>query len=348
MNARQNRVRPIAAALASAAMLAAAPLARAHHSAAAYDQAQTISLEGVVTRYEWNNPHVYIWLAAPGADGATVEWEIEGQPPAVLRRLGWSQDTLKVGDRIETTGSPARNTQRKGLLLASLKHTDTTLYDNPTMVSALTTSPATPEGAVADSIAGVWVTLLDIPAMQAYLMPGRHVPLTEAGIAARDAYDEPTMNPALKCDPPSAPAFMFAPDVKRITIEDGVIRIGGEFAAAERVIHMGAAASAEPVTSSVQGHSVGRWEGATLVVETTNFTPLGGGIGLRLPSSPKKALVERLTLDADGKGLTYAYELTDSEMLTGPIKAGGRWVYRPDLVYAPLPCDPENPKRMGH
>ena len=95
--------------LVAAVVLAAAPAARAHHSAAAYDTTQTISLEGVVTRYEWENPHVYIWLAAPGADGETVEWEVEGQPPAMLRRMGWSQDTFKVGDTIQATGNPARN-----------------------------------------------------------------------------------------------------------------------------------------------------------------------------------------------------------------------------------------------
>ena len=178
-------------------------------------------------------------------------------------------------------------------------------------------------------------------------MPGRRAPLTEAGIAARNAYDEATMNPGLKCIPPPAPAFMFAPDVKRITLEDGLIRIAGEFAAAERVIHLGQTTSAEAATPSVQGHSVGRWDGATLVVETTNFTPLGGGIGFKLPSSPKKTLVERLTLDSDGKGLTYAYELADPEMLTGPITGGGRWVYSPDVEFAPLPCDLENARRLG-
>jgi hypothetical protein len=344
MNARQNRIRTVASALVLAAVLATAPVARAHHSAAAFDRTQTVSLEGVVTRYEWKSPHVYLWLAAPGADGATVEWEVEGQPPAVLRRVGWSQDTFKVGDRIEATGHPARNAQRKGLLLASLKRAGTTLFDGPSMTSAVTT-PATPEVA-ADSIAGVWVTLLDPAAMQTYIFPGQRVPLTQAGIAARNAYDEVTMNPGLKCIPPPAPALMVVPDVKRITFEDGLIRIAGEFAAGERVIHLAETTSTEAATPSVQGHSVGRWDGATLVVETTNFTPLGGGIGLRLPSSPKKTLVERLTLDADGKGLTYAYELADPEMLTGPITSGGRWVYSPDVEFAPVACDLENARRF--
>jgi len=352
MNARQNLIRTVASALVLA-VLVTAP-ARAHHSAAAYDRTQTVSLEGVVTRYEWKNPHVYLWLAAPGADGETVEWEVEGQPPAVLRRVGWSQDTFKVGDRVQATGHPARNAQRKGLLLVSLQRADTTLYDVASMTSALTTSAATP-AAVADSIAGVWVTLLDMDAMQSYIFPGRRVPLTEAGIAARNAYDEATMNPALKCVPPPAPAFMFAPDVKRITLENGLIRIAGEFAWGERVIHLADAAAegathAQPSpapTPSVQGHSVGRWDGKTLVVETTDFAPHATGIGFSLASSPKKRLVERLTLDEDGKGLTYAFELADPEILTGPITGGGRWVYSPDVEFAPVACDLENARRFA-
>ena len=59
-------------------MLAVASPTWAHHSAAAFDATKTVSLEGVVTRYEWANPHVYLWLAVPGASGETVEGEVSG------------------------------------------------------------------------------------------------------------------------------------------------------------------------------------------------------------------------------------------------------------------------------
>jgi hypothetical protein len=347
MTARHYRI--VTSALVAAAVLAAAPAASAHHSAAAFDSSQTISLDGLVTRYEWANPHVYLWLAAPDASGQTVEWQVEGQPPAVLRRLGWSQDTLKVGDKIEATGNPARNAQHKSLLLASLKRADATLYDNPTLMSALTAPGAVP-AAAADGLAGVWVTLLDMGSMSAYLNPARRVPLTEHGVAVQAAYDETSMSPGLKCVPTPAPAFMFAPDVKRVTVENGSIRIAGEFTAAERVIHVpgGGATSARPSsTPSVQGHSVGRWEGKTFVVETTDFAPHGAGLGFTLASSANKRLTERLTLDEDGKGLSYAFELTDPEMLTASITGGSRWVYSPDVEFAPVACDLENARRFA-
>jgi hypothetical protein len=350
MIARQHRIPTVVNALVAAALIAADSVATAHHSMAAFDMTQTIALDGVVTRYEWANPHVYIWLAAPGANGETVEWEVEGQPPSMLRRLGWSRDTLKVGDTIHATGNPARNAQRKSLLLASMKRADITLYDGSGMVSALAT-PVAPSAAAADGLAGVWITVLDMPSMQGYLNPARRVPLTEAGTVARVAYDEATMSPGLRCIPTPAPASMFAPDVKRITVEIGAIRIAGEFTAAERVIHLvdapvEGATTAQPPAPSVQGHSVGRWDGATLRVETTDFAPHAAGLGFTLPSSPKKRLTERLTLDEDGRGLTYAFELSDSEMLTAPITGGSRWVYRPDVEFAPLACDLDNARRF--
>ena len=167
MTARQNRILTVVPALVLAAVLA--PRRRRGRTTA---QRRTTRRKPsrsrrVVTRYEWKNPHVYLWLAAPGADGETVEWEVEGQPPAVLRRVGWSQDTFKVGDRIQATGNPARNAQRKSLLFVSLKRADTTLYDGPSMIERAHHVRCDAEGAVADSIAGVWVTLLDMDAMQA-------------------------------------------------------------------------------------------------------------------------------------------------------------------------------------
>jgi hypothetical protein len=355
MTARQYRISAVVSALIAAVALAAGPAAQAHHSAATFDPTQRITLGGVVTRVEWANPHVYFWLAAPdAANGEKVEWEIEGQPPAMLRRLGWSQDTLRVGDEVQAIGNRARNPQRNALLLVSMKRADVTLYDGQAMVGALTASAAAPAEAAADGIAGVWVTVLDMTSMGGFLNPARIVPLTERGTAAQAAYDEATMSSLLQCKPMPAPGFMFAPDIKRVTVENGAIRIAGEFAAAERVIHM-AGAAGEPASgtqpsaapeSSFQGHSVGRWEGATLVVETTNFAPHSAGVGFSLPSSPKKTLVERLTLDADGKGLTYAFELADPEILTASMKGGSRWVYRPDVEFAPVACNLDNARRF--
>jgi len=344
---RNRRMPTIAAALAAAVVLSSASPALAHHSNAAFDSTQTISLEGVVTRYEWANPHVYLWIAAPGPNGERVEWEVEGQPPAMLRRLGWSQDTLAAGNAIEVTGNPSRDRSHHKVLLVSLKRADATLYDGRSFMTALMTPVAAP-AAAAEGIAGVWTTQLDLPAMQAYLDPSQRVALTEKGSAAKASYDEATMSSGLKCVAPPAPAFMIVPDIKRITVEAALIRIAGEFGAAERVIHLATTPSAAPAARapSDQGYSVGRWEGATLVVETTDFAPHSGGIGFSLPSSPQKRLVERLTLEENGRAIAYEFEVADSEMLSAPITGASRWVYSPDAKYAPAACNLDNARRF--
>jgi hypothetical protein len=153
------------------------------------------------------------------------------------------------------------------------------------------------------------------------------------------------MHPGAACVAFSAPVMMVAPDVKRITSGDGVIRIAGEFDGAERVIHMDLAShdGAEP---SVQGHSIGRWEDGTLIIDTTHFADHALGNFSQLPSGPQKHLVERLRLSEDGTRLSYHFELADPEYLAAPVSIELEWAHRPDLAFAPEACDPENARRF--
>lgn len=81
-----------------------APLLAHHSFAAEYDGKKPIHLEGVVTRIDWENPHVYIYLDVKDEAGHVVNWALEGHPPNTLRRTGWTKDALKVGDTISVTG----------------------------------------------------------------------------------------------------------------------------------------------------------------------------------------------------------------------------------------------------
>jgi hypothetical protein len=83
--------------------------ASAHHSVAMYDNDNLIELEGIVTRVEWTSPHVFVYFETAGADGETVEWGVELDPPVLLRRYGWRQATVEVGDEIHFTGAPAKS-----------------------------------------------------------------------------------------------------------------------------------------------------------------------------------------------------------------------------------------------
>jgi uncharacterized protein DUF6152 len=327
-----------------AAALFMAPVSEAHHSSAMYDDKQTVTIEGAVTKFEWSNPHVYVYLKQLTAPGQTVEWEVEASPPSILRRLGWSQDTLHAGDAITVTGHPARDSGRKSLIPTLIKKGDSTLFDRKGEVSRLASADAAPLGSVGSlELDGVWVTLLAVK-MQDRLDPEK-LSLTAHGKAAFKRFDEKKMHPGANCVPMSAPFFMITPDLKRITKGAGVILIDGEFDGAQRTVHMDVSTH-EGAPVSVQGHSVGRWEGKTLVIDTTQFTDNAIGNAYGLPSGAGKHLVERLT--PDGKGaLTYHFELSDPEFLEASVAGDVQWVFRPNVTYAPLKCDLENARRFA-
>src|SRR5580692_9866453 len=78
-------------------------LLHAHHSAAAeFDTSKPVTLRGKVTKVDWMNPHVFIWVDVPDASGAVTNWQVETVAPNYLRRLGWTKQSLKTGDIVTT------------------------------------------------------------------------------------------------------------------------------------------------------------------------------------------------------------------------------------------------------
>ena len=94
------------AVLAAGIVLAASALpVLAHHSfAAEFDSGKPISLAGVVTRLDWMNPHIWVYLDTKDESGAVGHWQCEGGPPNTLTRQGWSKDSLKIGDQVNIDG----------------------------------------------------------------------------------------------------------------------------------------------------------------------------------------------------------------------------------------------------
>jgi hypothetical protein len=90
-------------------MLMTARAARAHHSTSMYDMANPVTVRGTVKRFEWTNPHAFIFLDVKDDKGATTEWEIELMSLNHLRSYGWIRTTVKPGDVISATGGAARS-----------------------------------------------------------------------------------------------------------------------------------------------------------------------------------------------------------------------------------------------
>lgn len=87
----------------------AAPPAQAHHSFAVHFVAdRLVTVEGVVTEFRFSNPHGLLFLAVKQPDGTEEVWRIETNSPNALRRRGWSEDSITVGERVSVEGFPAR------------------------------------------------------------------------------------------------------------------------------------------------------------------------------------------------------------------------------------------------
>jgi hypothetical protein len=95
--------------VALAGMMFAAAALFGHHSTAPYDLIHGTILEGVIARLNWENPHAHIYLDVAAEENNVEHWRIELGNPGQLRRLGWTQKTLKAGDRITITGGRAKD-----------------------------------------------------------------------------------------------------------------------------------------------------------------------------------------------------------------------------------------------
>ncbi len=90
-------------------LLAAAP-AVAHHSVdAEFDRSKPVEIKGTVTKVEWMNPHIWIYLDVKDADGKISKWQFEGGAPNSLRRNGVKRSALKEGDTITIQGLMAKD-----------------------------------------------------------------------------------------------------------------------------------------------------------------------------------------------------------------------------------------------
>src|SRR5262245_10722068 len=113
-----------------------------HHSFAVFDHTRTLTIKGEVTKFQWTNPHGFLELDVPEADGSVKHFTIELTSINMMTRVGWRSNMIKAGDMVKATVAPLLSGQAGGLGL------DVTLADGKKMelpVPGITTFARSPE-----------------------------------------------------------------------------------------------------------------------------------------------------------------------------------------------------------
>jgi hypothetical protein len=114
----------VTALLIGIALLLLSPPAAAHHSGTMFDNTKTITVEGVVKKWELTNPHSWLWVEVKGKDGKTVVWGFEAEGPSTLLRAGIRPSDFKEGTRLTITGNPMKNGDPQAIWVNATRASD--------------------------------------------------------------------------------------------------------------------------------------------------------------------------------------------------------------------------------
>jgi hypothetical protein len=320
-------------------LLATGGSAYAHHSPAQFDIDSIATLSGTLVGFDFKNPHVYLYLETVDDAGAAVTWELEASSTPNLLRRGWTADSFAIGEALSVSVNPPRTSGQHTARLQTATKSDGSILSVRSENTIVAPADATARAA---SLAGIWLGRYGLTQTGTHLADW---PLTAKGRAAQASYDG-TQNPHVDCVPVTAPSLMLYSNVYDVRVFDERVVMQIEWMNVERVIHLDAREYPEPGVRTNQGHSIGHWEGATLVVDTRNFADNGAGNAFEIPSGAGKHLVERFSLSPDGQRVEYEFVLEDPEYLAAAVRGTGTWDYRPDLRALPNPCDPEVARRF--
>lgn len=322
--------------------------ASAHHSIIGlYDLKSERVLHGRVTRFEWANPHVYVYLDVSKEDGTTEHWTLLGLPPTMLQRRGWSRDSLIVGEAVTVRVFPSLiEGKPSGAMRTVMKVDGTELSNAPPDGTSEGGLPGSNGEAKphAQSLSGIWMTEPGDLAVRFGILGHAEPELTPAGEAARKSFNPNRDIPGIDCVPLVPPISMSVASVMAVDLHPKVAIIRSELEDVQRTVYMNVS-SHDGVPETLYGHSIGHWEGKALVIDTARYASNRIGTVAGVPSGPRKHLVERLQLEPDGTTLTYTFKLEDPDYLVAPMTGTMKWHYTPTLKYSPVKCSLDTARR---
>jgi hypothetical protein len=327
------------------------PPALAHHSFAPhFDSSKPVNISGTVTEFEARNPHSYLHIAAVDENGRTREYVCESHGVTQLTRNGIKPEMLKAGTKVRVTGSLSRHSAYM-CFFDNVEFADGRILNvnGPRGGAGAGGPSAAPAVAKRKDIFGTWL-LAPIPNRSTSGPQPMMKSLTPAGEKAIAAYDPFKDDPTFRCDPVAIRRVWGAPGTPLEIVRDGDnIVLHHEWMDVRRVIHMNMKDHPKNGPLSSLGHSIGRMEGDTLVIETSNYSKGVLNQYVEQPGQPTKGLlhsaaltsVERLHLDAARQRLVVDIDLTDAEYFTQPFPRGTLEYAASDLKIEPFNCSPE-------
>lgn len=311
----------------------------AHHSPAAFNTQVETTVSGTITEYSFRNPHVYMTLEVKQDDGSVIEVEIEAGAGSVISPLGFTRNSVAIGDVVTVAGNPGRRNPDTLMLGRELYKEDGTYY--PLNISSRSVYQGS--DASATSIEGTWFSPRS--SFFAFLGSSGSWNLTPKGSEAM-AGTNPLETPQKDCIPLASPALMFYPVANSITVMDDQVILNVDWMNSERIVYMDGRDHPDAAITSLHGHSTGTWDGDVLVIDTSNYSEHPMGLAMNLPGGLGKHLTERLEMSKDGKGITYSGVIVDPEYLAEPVEWSGQWLYRPQMEHSNEACDLEVARRF--
>ena len=215
-------------------------------------------LEGVVAKFDFINPHSFVYIDVVDAAGNTQTWSCEMASRSVLSRNGLTAERFEPGAKITIDGDAARH-KATGCQVRTAHFADGTMLRDTTLY-APTYAAEAELPADRQSIVGVWT-------MKRFLAPRTFGVLTEAGKRASAAFDPIKDDPAINCDPGSPVRFWInVNEPFEIKREADRVVVDHRFMDSRRVVHLDTAAPADAPRGTM-GYSTGRFEGNALVVD---------------------------------------------------------------------------------
>ncbi len=319
----------------------------AHHSVdGTYDENRELEISGVITNIRWRNPHVGFNLSVTNTQGQLEDWSVETSSLSSLRRRGVTPDFMRVGDHIQVYGIAARR-DPTGIHALSLLLPDASEFiledgGEPHWADVSRATEGNPNlGRPGDAsspelgIFRVWSLPTELGGGSLW---NSSYPLTPLARKSVEAFDLLNDNIARNCAAKGMPTMMEQPYPIAFEKQGNNIVLRVEEYDALRVIDMENTTPPLTATPSPTGYSVGRWEGKTLVVTTTQIDwPHFDGRGI--PLSPEAQIIERWTPSDDGSQLHYSLTTIDPQTFTQPVELKRTRLWYPDAVISPYQCD---------